>query len=157
MHEEAIVQNNLEFIRNLINDKMGFKKQPRTIELYYVNDKKGEYNDLTEGYNVMTSGLNALFEGPEAAKGQLEQAISLFESALDEADMNNKKARINTKVALPMHFNLLECYFATSNMEKATSLLSSLNSLSLNKKEREQKQELESLITDTKNRIEANN
>lgn len=155
-HEEEIVQNNLEFIRNLINDKMGFKKQPRSIELFYVVDKKGEYADLTEGYNVMVSGLNTLFEDQETAKGQLEQAISLFESALEEADMNNKKARINAKIALPLHFDLLECYFATGNIEKASSLLSSMNSLSLSKSERDRKQEFETLITDTKNRIEAN-
>ncbi len=75
MHEEEIIQNNLEFIRNLINDKMGFKNQPRSVELYFINDKKGEYADITEGYNLMTSGLNAVFEEPENAKDLAEGLV----------------------------------------------------------------------------------
>lgn len=156
MHEEEIVQNNLEFVRNLINDKMGFKNQPRSVELYFINDKKGEYSDVTEGYNLMTSGLNAVFEEPENAKSQLHLAITRFEAALAEADVNDKKARINAKVAVPLHFNLLECYFATGGIDKATALLSSMNTLSLSRTEREKKQEFETLITDTKARIDAN-
>ena len=135
---------------------MGFKNQPRSVELYFVNDKKGEYADVTEGYNLMTSGLNALFEEPENAKDQLNQAATNFQGALEEADMNNKKARINAKVGVPLHFNLLECYFATGEIDKATALLSSMNTLSLSRTERENKQEFESLITDTKARIDAN-
>lgn len=156
MHEEEIMQNNLEFIRNLINDRMGFKRQPRSVELFLVKDKKGEYNDITEGFNLMNSGLNALFDNPENAKDQLNQAIALFESALKEADMNNKKARINDKVAIPLEFNLLECYFATGNIEKAKVLLADMNSQSMDRSERERKQEFETLITDTENRIQAN-
>lgn len=156
MHEEEIVQSNLTFIRNLINDKMGFKNQPRSVELFYLNDKKGEYTDLTEGYNLMISGLNAVFEDPESGKDQLNQATNLFETALEEADITNKKARINAKVAVPVYFNLLECLFASGNIDKATSLLSDMNTITLSKKERERKQEFETLITDTQARIEAN-
>ncbi|MDB2656415.1 hypothetical protein N9Y60_00010 [Crocinitomicaceae bacterium] len=156
MHEEEIIQNNLEFIRNLINDKMGFKNQPRSVELYFINDKKGEYADITEGYYLMTSGLNAVFEEPENARVQLNHAATRFEGALEEADMNNKKARINAKVGVPLHFNLLECYFATGEIEKASALLSAMNTLSLSREEREKKQEIETLITDTKARIDAN-
>lgn len=154
--EEKIVQTNLEFIRNLVNDAYGYKHQPRTVELAYVVDKKGEYSDVTEAYNLTKSGLGALLDDEASAFEKLDKAIALYTDILSKADFNDKKARIDAKVAVPMYFNLLECYFAKKDIENAQTTLSNMNTISLDKGESDQKEELEKLILDTKKRIEAN-
>lgn len=155
-HEEQIVQENLGFIKNLVNDKIGFKRQPRTVNLSYVQENKGEYNDLLEAYNLTKSGLTMLLDNKEGAKDKLDQSIVLYEALVAEADLNDKKARINSKVAIPVHFDLLECYFANGYLDKADALLSSMNVISLDKKESQLKEDFEKLLNDTKKRKEAN-
>lgn len=156
MHEEKIIQENLLFIKNLVNDKIGFKHQPRTVNLSYVQENKGEYNDLLEAYNVTKSGLAMLIDNKTGAKEKLDQSIEMYEALISEADLNDKKARINSKVAIPIHFDLLECYFANDYLDKADNLLSSMNVISLDKKEAQLKEDFEKLLNDTKKRKEAN-
>jgi hypothetical protein len=154
--EEKIVQDNLEFIRNLVNDKYGYKVQPRTVGLGYVMDKKGEYTDVTQAFNLTKSGLAALIDDKETAFGKLDQAIGIYKALLEESEMNNKKARINGKVGTPIYFNLLECYFAKKDMVNAEALLAEMNSISLSKNASKRKDEFEKLIIETKKRIAAN-
>lgn len=155
-YEERIVQENLTFIYNLVNDHFGFKKQPRTSVISYVQENKGEYDDLTEAFNLTTSGLAALIDNKEFALDKLNQAIAKFEAILATADMDDKKARINEKVAIPVHINLLECYFAVGSINSADALLAKMNTFSLSRDERDWKETFEKLMLDTKTRIAAN-
>lgn len=156
-YEERIVQENLTFIYNLVNDQFGFKKQPRTALIYFVQENKGEYDDVLEAFNLTNSGLAALIDNKEFALDKLNQAIAKYEAVLAAADMDDKKARINEKVAIPVHFNLLECYFAVGSFDRADALLSKMNTFSLSRDERDAKESFEKLMLDTKKRIEANN
>lgn len=155
-HEEEILQKNLELINNMVNDRIGWKKQPRTTSLVYVQEKNGEYADVLEAFNTSMSGLTSLIDTPDAAEEKLNKAIGMYEAILMEAEIDNKKARINAKVAFPMYFNLLECLIATKQLDKAEARIQELNKLSLDKGERKQKEDFESLIVDLRKRVAAN-
>ena len=156
-YEEKVLQDNLLFIQNLVNDRIGYKHQDRSISLSYVKDKKGVYTDLLVAFNNLSAGLKLLIDDELASEEKLKKSIAIYEEALDESDMNDKKARINKNISYAVFFNLLECYFATEKLDKAESILTNLNSLPLSGAQRKLKEEYESLINETRKRMKANN
>lgn len=156
-YEEKVLQDNLLFIQNLVNDRIGYKHQDRSISLSYVKDKKGVYTDLLVAFNNLSAGLKLLIDDEVASEEKLKKSIAIYEEALDESDMNDKKARINKNISYAVFFNLLECYFATEKLDKAESILTNLNSLPLSGVQRKLKEEYESLINETRKRMKANN
>lgn len=156
-YEEKVLQDNLLFIQNLVNDRIGYKHQDRSISLSYVKDKKGVYTDLLVAFNNLSAGLKLLIDDELASEEKLKKSIAIYEEALDESDMNDKKARINKNISYAVFFNLLECYFATEKLDKAESILTNLNSLPLSGVQRKLKEEYESLINETRKRMKANN
>lgn len=156
-YEEKVLQDNLLFIQNLVNDRIGYKHQDRSISLSYVKDKKGVYTDLLVAFNNLSAGLKLLIDDELASEEKLKKSIAIYEEALDESDMNDKKARINKNISYAVFFNLLECYFATEKLDKAESILTNLNSLPLSGVQRKLKEEYETLINETRKRMKANN
>lgn len=156
-YEEKVLQDNLLFIQNLVNDRIGYKHQNRSISLSYVKEKKGVYTDLLVAFNNLSAGLKLLIDDDLAAKEKLEKSIAIYEKALVESDMNDKKARINKNISYAVFFNVLECYFATGKLDKAESILTNLNSLPLSGVQRKLKEKYEILINKTRKRIKANN
>lgn len=156
-YEEKVLQDNLLFIQNLVNDRIGYKHQDRSISLSYVKEKKGVYTDLLVAFNNLSAGLKLLIDDELASEEKLKKSIAIYEEALDESDMNDKKARINKNISYAVFFNLLECYFATEKLDKAESILTNLNSLPLSGAQRKLKEEYESLINETRKRMKANN
>ena len=156
-YEEKVLQDNLLFIQNLVNDRIGYKHQDRSISLSYVKDKKGVYTDLLVAFNNLSAGLKLLIDDELASEEKLKKSIAIYEEALDESDMNDKKARINKNISYAVFFNLLECYFATEKLDNAESILTNLNSLPLSGVQRKLKEEYETLINETRKRMKANN
>ena len=156
-YEEKVLQDNLLFIQNLVNDRIGYKHQDRSISLYYVKEKKGVYTDLLVAFNNLHAGLKLLIDDELAAEEKLEKSIAIYEEALVESNLNDKKARINKNISYAVFFNVLECYFATGKLDKAESILTNLNSLPLSGVQRKLKEEYETLINETRKRIKANN
>lgn len=155
-YEEKILQENLIFINNLVNDKIGFTRELRKSTLSYVKSKDATYGDLTSAFNDADSGLKSLVDDSEMATNKLQNAIQTWNKALEESDVNNKKARIDQDVTIMIYFNLLEVHFALGEYDPSQKILSSLNMLSLGKSERKLKDEYEALFMDLKKRIAAN-
>lgn len=155
-HEEKILQENLTFINGLVNDRIGFKRETRKTTLSYIKTKDDVYSDMLIAFNDGNSGLKSLLDDGEGAKNKLHKANQNWNTALNESDLNNKKARIDKDVTMMIYFNLLETYFALSDVEAAEKVLTSLNSMSISNSDKKQKEEYEALITDLKKRIIAN-
>lgn len=155
-HEAKIFQENLLFIGNLVNDKIGFKRELRKTELAYVKAKDDTYADLLLAYNEARAGLNILLDDETAAKEKLQKSIGIWNTALQESDLNNKKARIDKEVTLMIYFNLLEAHFALRDVDAADKVMTVLNSISLSNAERKQKENYERAFSDLKKRLLAN-
>ena len=152
-HEEKILQANLEFINEMVNDKIGFKVTPRVAELEYVKAKDDSYNDLLLAFNEASSGLKILTDNETEAYIKLQKAIDTWNTALKESDVNNKKARIDKEVTIAIYFNLLESYFAMRNWKEGEKAIAALNIIDLSNKERKTKDDYEALFNDLKKRV----
>jgi hypothetical protein len=156
-YKEKILQENLTFINNLVNDKVGFKRESRKSLLYYIKTKDDIYSDLMLAYNDGTSALKNLIDDTEGSTAKLDNAIQNWTKALQESDLNNKKARIDKDVTLIIYFNLLEAYFVKRDIENAEKIINTLNmSSSLSNSEKKIKEEYITLFSDLKKRITAN-
>lgn len=155
-YEEKILQDNLNLINNLVNDKIGYKRVTRKVELSFVKSKDETYQDLLIAYNDASAGLKILIDDETNSKSKLDNAIQLWNKALLESDIKNKKARIDKDVTLAIYYNLLECYFATNDVANAEKTIASLNTMDLSSSKRKLKEDYEALINDLKKRISNN-
>ncbi len=155
-NEEAIFQNNLIFINELVNDKIGYYPTNREATLFYVKSKDDLHQDLLIAFNEASSGLKLLLDDKVSAETKLNKAIATWTDALAESDPANKKARIDKDVTIAICFNLLECYFAKGSIENYDTIFNVLNSLSLSYGERQRKDAMEVSFNDLKKRIDAN-
>jgi hypothetical protein len=156
LFEEKIVQDNLKFIGDLVNDRIGFKLTERVGKLAYIKSKDDTYSDLMRAFNEGTSALQNLKDDEVAASTKLLDVIQTYKKALSESDLANKKARIDKDVTTMIHFNLLEIYFALKDVTSTESTLSELNGLDLSTSDRKEKEVYVKQILDLKKRIAAN-
>jgi hypothetical protein len=154
--EEKILQEGLVFINKFINDRFGAVKEKRQTELFYVKSKGDEYADLTSAFNNASTALRLLADDSTTAKPQLLQAIDIWNKAIQESDINNKKARIDKDVTIAVCFNLLEANLAIRNHAAGMLVLQKLNTIDLSNKERVKKAGYESDYSDLKKRLTTN-
>ena len=152
--ETKSVEDNLGTIQWLINDKLGTTEQSRDVNVVYVNNKKGNYDDLENAMYDAKEGYGMLLSRPDEAKEKIQSAISAWESALDEADMNDKKARINAKIVPDLYNNLLFANAMIGDFDKADDHYSATLRLDLANKDENNLKELKLLIDDLRERYQ---
>jgi hypothetical protein len=155
-NEERVLQANLTFINNLLNDKYGYSSVKREATLNYIKNGDSEYSDLTMAFNEASSGLLMLQQDSPPAVAKLKKANEIWNKALTESDLNNKKARINKEITMGIYFNLLECNFAIGDVQGGQNTLEKLNSLSMTNNERRLKLDYDILFTELKKRQSTN-
>jgi hypothetical protein len=156
-YEEKILQENLTFINDLINNKYGFARINRKANLNFVKAKDEEYSDLMIAFNTAVSGLKLIVDDETTAKSKVLEAIAIWKKALETSDLSNKKARINTDVTISIYFNLLESFFAIGDANSGFLVIQKMNTLNLSTKERKLKDDYENSYNDLKKRISLNN
>lgn len=155
-YSEKILQENLKFINNLLNDKYGFAKVQRVATLYYIKNDDANYQDLTTAFNEASSGLIMLQQDYTSGKSKLDKACGLWNNALKESDPNNKKARINKDITLALYFNLLEAYFAEGDVTGGQSTLDKMSGINLSMSDRRTKIGYDMLFSELKARQQTN-
>lgn len=155
--QERVLQENLRFINNMLNDRFGYSSIKRTATLYYIKSDDAAYQDLTTAFNEASSGLLMLQQDAIGGKNKLDKACALWTTALTETDLTNKKARINKEVAIALYFNLLEASFAAGNVAGGQAALDKINNFSLSSSERRTKLDYDMLFTELKTRQQTNN
>ncbi len=120
-----------------------------------VKDDKS-YTDLNTAFNESSSGLLLLQQDNSTAKAKLQKAIDLWNAALNESDISNKKARINKDITIGVYFDLLEAYYALGNVASGQSTLDKLNTISLSNTDRRSKLDYDVIFAELKNRQQHN-
>ncbi len=126
----------MAILNNFLNSNYAFKKISYESTAQLVKDKKQDYSDLNNAYLAMLEGYNTLAEGYDkaAAKPKIAEAIAIYEKALLESEMDNKKARINEEVTLAIYWNLIEAYIWNDDYAKAKSLYTKFSTFDAPKK-----------------------
>ena len=150
--QSSSVENNLKTIQWLINDKLGTTVQARDIEVVYVNNKKGNYNDLENAMFDAKEGYGMLMSRPEEAKEKIKNAIQAWEAALDEGDMDDKKARINKKVIPDLYNNVILAAILVEDFDKADDHYSATLRLDFANRDENNLKELKLLNDDLRER-----
>ncbi len=94
--------------QSFVNKAVSFAYTPETIEVYYVKaDKTHDYSAIEQAMNEAVKAYALLKNNYEDANGRagLEKALATWEKELAQADVENKKAKINKKVATHLHEN----------------------------------------------------
>ena len=150
--QSSSVENNLKTIQWLINDKLGTTEQARDIEVVYVNNKKGDYSDLENAMFDAKEGYGMLMSRPEEAKENIRNAIQAWEAALDEGDMDDKKARINKKVIPDLYNNVILAAILVEDFDKADDHYSATLRLDFANRDENNLKELKLLNDDLRER-----
>ncbi len=95
------------------------------------------------------------YDDNENAKVAIKKALNLWEGALKESDLTNKKARVNDKVTAATRYNCALFYCWVNDHNKANYHLMKLKLLDMSKYKRQVK-DLKAFIVDHKARYEAN-
>ena len=78
------------------------------VKLFNV-EKSDNHADMQKAYKVCIDGVNSYNEGKyDEGKALFNESIGLWEEALKEIDVDNKKARINKKIGDAIYKNLVQ-------------------------------------------------
>jgi len=157
MLEDKAVTDNLKEINDFINDNYGFRTVQRKTEIFTVKEKKHTYQDYKLAYISASEGYGKLVSEPEVGIKKLNEAIAMWETALEESDVENKKARINEKVTLVTYYNLADAYIHTNQFDKANNVMNQLMLLSDKRNEIATMDAYKAHLADMKERWENNN
>jgi len=153
--EKRITTNNMKNAQKEITNQFGISEQTKKIKVAVVRDKKADYSEYEKAYELVFEGAMLYKDDNAMAQSKMKEAIELWEGALKESDVKNKKARINEKVTAATRYNCAIFYTWTNDHSKAKYQLMKLKLLDVGKYNREIKR-LESFIDDHKKRYEAN-
>jgi hypothetical protein len=154
--EDKCLQENLKAINHMVNDRIGFERTNETFELYYVKSKNESHNDILDAYNAATLGFKMLGTNEAQGKSELDKAIIIWKKALEESEIDNKKARIDKDVTIAIYFNLLEAYFALRNTTEADVILQTMGRMDISNRDKKQREAYEQAYIDLKLRMAAN-
>ena len=154
--EDKCLQENLKAINHMVNDRIGFERTNETFELYYVKSKNESHNDILDAYNAATLGFKMLGTNEAQGKAELDKAIIIWKKALEESEIDNKKARIDKDVTIAIYFNLLEAYFALRNTTEADVILQTMGRMDISNRDKKQREAYEQAYIDLKLRMAAN-
>ena len=91
------------------------------FELARAEDKKQDYSDLQQAYDTAYEAY-AIYKAQgynNETIESLQRAIPVWEKALQEADLKNKKARINKKIAKALHWNIAWAAMFSNDYDKS--------------------------------------
>lgn len=154
--QNKIVEENMKYIKEFINNNYGFVKMKRNTTVYRVEGKQLNYDDFQQAFELVTAGYNILISDNRSAKEKIGSAIQIWEKALLESDPEDKKARINSDITIITLLNLAEAYSWTHDYAKADECLNRIISLKPSKKEKNIINDYRILLKEQKERWEVN-
>ena len=118
--EAACLKIAKDSLNAYLSRNVGFTPTKKKVFVRVPSSKKIDYSEFDAAYLAAKEGyLTYDQKGMEGkSKAKLNEAITIWEEAVNAADMNDKKARLNKKVYSAAMLNLLEAYMWTHQFDK---------------------------------------
>ena len=128
--EKKSVSELLLDINEWINDNYGKSKIEKKGVFYFVKNKKGEYDDIENALSQIEIGMENYV--PMHGSDNVNAAVVIWNKELKAYVPDDKKSRINEKIARGLLFNLTEAYLILNEVEKANNMIEKLADFKLN-------------------------
>ena len=151
--ERPMVETTLTNINNYLNENYGYPQITRNVVLFYVKNKKGEYDDIEKAKGFAVSGYKNYSANTAAAVEDIDNAISIWEKVISEVNYDDSKARIDEKVGTAILKNLIFATIVTNDFEKADKYMGDFRKLRLSYDDKQFLSTHESLYNDSKARF----
>jgi tetratricopeptide (TPR) repeat protein len=133
--QEEQVSERVKELKEIIFNLYGYGMHPQFVKIGYVKDKKGEYEDLTKAMALTRDAFlyasNKEIYMDDVFKAKTNEATIIFEKALTESS-EDKKARINNRVAGMIYYNLALISFGLNDFDKAKDYVNKIHKASNN-------------------------
>lgn len=109
--EQSARNSSISEINNYLNNKFGYIQKSRLAEIYSVNrHKKWEYSDVTNAYTLTVQALGLVKNDRDrsGAENKLEEALTAWNTIMEESNLSDNAARINDKISAMIQCNIAE-------------------------------------------------
>ena len=154
--ERPYTEKILGYINNYLNETYGYPKVTRNVVLFYVKNKKGEYDDVEKAKDFAVSGYKNYSANTEEAIKDIDNAVAIWEKVISEVNYDDSKARIDEKVGTVILKNLIFATIVTNNFEKAEKYISEFRKLRLSYDDKQFLDAHEKIFNDLKARSSGN-
>ena len=111
-----------------LNNQFGYSWIKKRSKIYSAKGKKYFNDDLDKAVVSFENGLKALKVNQGLAAVKWSSAIVVWNKALEELDLTDKKARINNKIGEALYINLCLAYTLINEFNNADRVLSTVQS-----------------------------
>lgn len=140
-----------------INYHVGFTNTTINKPVFYGHGKKHDYTELVTAMRNAESAYAEILSNFDGFKANVQKSIDVWESAIKEADYENKKAKINAQIAQALMVNKILALTFMQEYDAATKMCNDIEILKDNKgKYRRASDRLREFIKEQKTRTENN-
>ena len=144
-------------INSILNDRFCFSKKTRPMTIYHAKTKKKvDYTDLNNSALDMKMAMEKYLNQPEASAEGIRACVAVWEQVLTEADFDNKKARINRKMAGLLYLNLINANIWLEDYDRVDVLFDEMRRLDTKKSAEGTADGLDAFSEDQRRRKEIN-
>ena len=144
-------------INSILNDRFCFSKKTRPMTIYHAKTKKKvDYTDLNNAALDMKMAMEKYIDRPEEAAEGIRACVEVWERVLTEADFENKKARINRKMAGLLYLNLINANIWLEDYDRVDALFDEMRRLDTKKSAEGTADGLDTFSDDQRRRKEIN-
>ena len=144
-------------INSILNDRFCFSKKTRPMTIYHAKTKKKvDYTDLNNAALDMKMAMEKYLDRPEESAEGIRACVAVWEQVLTEADFDNKKARINGKMAGLLYLNLINANIWLEDYDRVDALFDEMRRLDVKKSAEGTADGLDTFAEDHRRRKEVN-
>ncbi len=121
-------------MNSILNDRFCFSKKTRPMTIYHAKTKKKvDYTDLNNAALDMKIAMGKYLDQPDESAAGIRTCVAVWEQVLGEADYENKKARINAKMAGLLYLNLINANIWLEDYDRVDELFDAMRRLDVKK------------------------
>jgi len=126
--KQSLITMLINDVNTDLNNQFGYSWIKKRSKIYSAKGKKYFYDDLDKAVVSFENGLKDLKVNQGLAAVKLNSAIVVWNKALEELDLADKKARINNKIGAALYINLGLAYTLINEFNNADRVLSTVQS-----------------------------
>ena len=155
--QKDVINSILSSLNGMLASDYGYPTKSKVAEIYTAKDKDHDYTDLLEAFQNTQDGLLQLASDrdKDAALNYFGNAVTQYQTILNESNTADKKARVNKKITSAVYCNIAECFMWMDDFSQAELFLNKAANLGIGKYKRHGNS-LKPFLSDQKKRFSAN-